>query len=211
MTGALVLSGSPTADDHAARKKYVDDQISARIPEGGFVGDLLSEASANPVSLYLDQSKFRFRTSLRDILNVFSGPTASYLSTPIVMRRIDEPLLIFDAVVSSTLPAPDVLMTGFFAVDENQAFRLDYPQLQITNEKNADMRLSSYVRGTNPILYTRLYLHPGARTRTNYIEADRLLGYKEDATLPTPNDFSILPRSLNDARYALKSEVTTPY
>lgn len=33
------------------------------------------------------------------------------------------------------------------------------------------------------------------------------MGYRSDATLPTPDDYSILPRSLNDQRYALKSEI----
>ena len=50
-------------------------------------------------------------------------------------------------------------------------------------------------------------MHPGGQTKTNHIEADRLIGYRSDYTIGTPNDYSIIPRGLCDTRYALKTEI----
>ena len=72
--------------------------------------------------------------------------------------------------------------------------------------RDGDLRLSTF----NYLgAATQLFFHPGNLTKTNHIEADRLLGYREDYTIGTPNDYSILPRGLCDSRYALKDEIPT--
>jgi hypothetical protein len=121
------------------------------------------------------------------------------------LRTVDRYEWEQQALISSSF-TPAKQLRLFSIIDQTTAPSSDYPQFIIEHNRGGDLRLSAFNYNTAK---TQLYMHPGALTKTNHIEADRLLGYREDYTIGTSNDYSILPRALNDSRYALKNEIPT--
>lgn len=69
---------------------------------GGYVGDLLSEVSANPVSVYLADRKIQLRDG-GQVINHFLYDQA--LQAP-VQRSVDQPVSYYENLVGSvTAPA----------------------------------------------------------------------------------------------------------
>ena len=121
------------------------------------------------------------------------------------LRTVDRNEWEQQALISTSL-TPAKQSRIFSIINETLLPSPSYPQLVIDHIRNGDLRLQAFnYQGAK----TQLFLHPGSLSKTNHIEADRLIGYREDYTIPTPNDYSILPRGLCDSRYALKSEVPT--
>lgn len=83
------------------------------------------------------------------------------------------------ALISNSL-TPEKQSRVFSVLGDDLVPTSSYPQFLMDHHRNGDLRLSTFnYLGAK----TQLFLHPGNLTKTNHIEADRLIGYREDFSI----------------------------